>query len=85
MSNKNNIDDLRTHLFDTLKGLKDGSMSIETAQAMSLVSQTIINTAKVEAEFAKATGESISSEFLGQAQEVLPNGITAIHKHRMLG
>jgi len=83
MSNKNNIDDLRTHLFDTLKGLKDGSMSIETAQAMSLVSQTIINTAKVEAEFAKATGESISSKFLEQEQEALPIGITSIRQHRI--
>lgn len=82
MSSKNNIDTLRDHLFDTLRGLKEGTMSIETAEAVSLISQTIINTAKVEAEFAKATGENIASKFLEQ-EKSLPNGITAIHKHRI--
>lgn len=82
---KNNIDELRGHLFDTLRSLKEGSMTVETAQAMSLVGKTIIDTAKVEIEFTKASGETVESKFLENCQDELPKGITAIHKHRLAG
>lgn len=52
----NNITELRTHLFDTLRGLKDGSMKIETAQAINDTAQTIVNTAKIEVEHMKVAG-----------------------------
>ena len=52
----NNITELRTHLFDTLRGLKDGSMKLETAQAINDTAQTIINSAKVEVDHIKITG-----------------------------
>lgn len=77
----NNINDLRTHLFDALKGLKDKSMDIETAKAISDISQVIVNSAKVEVDYAKATG-SKGSGFLGKAEE-LPQGITGITQHRI--
>ena len=87
---KNNIDELRGHLFDTLRSLKDGSMSVETAQAMSLVGKTIIDTAKVEIEFTKASGETVESKFLeqGKAIETVAgnqNGILSVTKHRLVG
>lgn len=85
MSNKNNIDELRGHLFDTLRSLKDGSMSVETAQAMSLVGKTIIDTAKVEIEFTKASGETVESKFLERDVADLPSGITSITRHRLAG
>lgn len=52
------IADLRTHLFDALRGLtdKDKPMEIERARAVSDIAQTIINTAKVELEHLKLTG-----------------------------
>lgn len=52
----NDITELRTHLFDTLRGLKDGSMKRETAQAINDTAQTIINTAKVEVDHMKVVG-----------------------------
>lgn len=82
MSNNNNIDELRLHLFDTLRGLKNGTVSVETAQAMSNVGKTIIDTAKVEIEFTKATGETVSSKFL-ESEKELPHGITSIRQHRI--
>ena len=64
-TNKNDISELRTHLFDTLKGLKDKSVSPQQAKAVTEVSAQIINTAKVEIDFIKATGaKNIGSEFL---------------------
>jgi dihydrodipicolinate synthase/N-acetylneuraminate lyase len=52
----NDITELRTHLFDTLRGLKDGSMKLETAQAINETAQTIINSAKVEVDHMKVAG-----------------------------
>jgi hypothetical protein len=60
----NDITALRTHLFDALKGLKDGTVDIEKAKAISGVAQVIINTAKVEVEFARVTGGNVGSEFI---------------------
>lgn len=62
----NDIAELRTHLFDTLRGLKDGSMTLETAQAINGTAQTLINTAKVEVEHIKVAGGC--SEFIGSAE-----------------
>ena len=61
----NNITELRTHLFDTLRGLKDGSMKLETAQAINDTAQTIINSAKVEVDHMKIAGGC--SEFIDTA------------------
>lgn len=58
MTTTNDITELRSHLFDTLRGLKDKDkpLEIERARAVSDVAQTIINTVKVEVDFVKATG-----------------------------
>lgn len=60
------INDLRTHLFATLEGLRDkeNPMDIERAKAVTEVAQTIINSAKVEVEAIKASGGSTGSRFL---------------------
>jgi hypothetical protein len=87
----NDVNDLREHLFAALKGLKDGTVNIEQAKAMSDVAQVIINSAKVEVDYAKATGSTSGSGFLGQIEQLdgeqskatLPNGITGVHVHRM--
>lgn len=77
----NNISELREHLFDALKGLKAKTMDIETAKAISDISQVIVNSAKVEVDYAKATG-SKGSGFLEQAPN-LPPGITGVTQHRI--
>ena len=65
MSTKN-ISDLRSALFDTLDALRDPDkpMEIERAKAVVEVAQAIINSAKVEVDFAKATGTRTGSGFL---------------------
>jgi len=49
---------LRDHLFATLEALRDEDdpMDLERAKTISEVSQTIINSAKVEVEAMKITG-----------------------------
>lgn len=56
---KNKIEDLRNHLFATLEALQDPTkpMDIERAKTIAEVAQVIVNSAKVECEFIKATGE----------------------------
>jgi uncharacterized protein with FMN-binding domain len=57
---KNKIQDLRDHLFETIELLKDDDkrMNIEKAKAISEVAQTIINTAKLEVDFIRATDKA---------------------------
>jgi hypothetical protein len=77
----NDITELHSHLFDALRGLKDKTdpLDIERAKAIAAVSQTIINSAKIEVEFIKATG-SKGSGFIPEAPNTpaLPDGASII-------
>ena len=69
---KNKISDLRDHLFATLEGLRDteNPMELERARAISEVAQTIINSAKVEVDLAKAVdGISRAGKFFDIPEE----------------
>ena len=81
----NDISTLRQHLFDTLAALKDKTnpMDIERAKAVPDVAQVIINSAKVEVDYAKTTGAK-GSGFL-EASPDLPPGITGIRQHKIAG
>jgi hypothetical protein len=80
------VTDLREHLFATLAGLRTGTVSIETAKAISDVSQTIINSAKVEVEYARLRDDAESTFLSGGSKEPeLPNGIKSIVRHRIQG
>ena len=70
---RNKINDLRDHLFEALERLKDGEIDIQTAKAMADVGQVIINSAKIEIDFIKATGSNKDSGFikLGDGNEKL--------------
>ena len=61
---RNKINDLRDHLFETLERLKEGDIDISTAKAMADVVQVIINSAKIEIDFIKATGSTKDSGFI---------------------
>jgi hypothetical protein len=82
-----NVDDLRAHLFAAIEGLRAGTVTIETARAISDVSQTIINSAKVEVEAAKLVDGAAAPKFLGgeTTPATLPAGITGIRQHRIAG
>ena len=68
---KNNITDLRNHLFAQLERLGDEDLTpekleteIKRSQAMVEVSNSIIESAKTEVLFAKVTGENVKTSFL---------------------
>lgn len=74
---KNKIEDLRNHLFETIEALKDDEkpMELSRAKAISAAAQVIINSAKVEVEFLKATGAIEGSGFIPyEPRKPLPPG-----------
>jgi hypothetical protein len=60
------INDLRAHLFDTLKALKDpvNPLDLDRAKAVADVARTIIETAKVEVSFLEVTGAADTTGFI---------------------
>lgn len=90
----NDISDLREHLFDTLRGLrnKDDPMDIDRAKAVSEVAKTLIDSARVEVDFLRATGETRGTGFIAiddsspkkvngiQVLQNDKNGKTTIHE-----
>lgn len=80
-----NINDLRSTLFDTLKGIKDGSIDLEKARAINEVSKTIIDTAKVEVDYLKINGGGESPFVEAVGNNNLPPGIVGITRHRLRG
>jgi len=83
----NSIVDLRSHLFETIKALRDDKnpMAIERAKAISDVAQVIINSAKVEVEYLKANSGGESSFIDAVGRKNLPPGITGVTQHRLKG
>lgn len=63
---KNTMIDLRDHLFATIEALRDeeNPMDIDRAKTISEVSKTLIDTAKVEVDFIRATGTSQTTGFI---------------------
>jgi hypothetical protein len=65
-------------------------MDLDKARAVNEVAKTIVDTAKVEVDYLRATGGGESS-FIDTAigadnlPEGLPNGITGITRHRLAG
>lgn len=60
------INTLRDMLFDTARALtnKENPIELDRAKAMCDVAQAIINSAKVEVDFMKATGARVASGFI---------------------
>lgn len=85
-----NIQTLREHLFETLQGLKAGSVDIEKAKVIGEISQVIINSAKVEVDFIRANGGGKSSFITNDVKEVTQtltgtkevNGNITVHRLR---
>lgn len=67
---KNKIEDLRNHLFATIEGLldEDAPMELDRAKAVADVAQVIVNSAKIEVDFIKATGRSEGTGFIPETK-----------------
>lgn len=57
-SNGKTIGDVRDALFATLKDLREDKIDVKKAKAVSSISQTILNSAKIEMEYKRLTGGS---------------------------
>lgn len=79
------IEDLREALFATLQGVKDGSVDVERAKAINELGKTLCDTAKVEVDYIKAAGGGESSFLTAYGDNNLPQGITGITRHRLVG
>lgn len=77
---------LRAHLFATLQGVKDGSIDLDKARAVNEIGKTLVDTARVEVDYLRATGGG-ESRFLDTTigSSNLPNGITGVVRHRLAG
>lgn len=85
-----NIDNLREHLFDTLKGIKDGSMTVDQAKVMGEVGQVLINSAKVEVDYIRANNGGKSNFITSDVKQIsntptgtlIRDGGSTVHKLR---
>lgn len=77
---KNKIEDLRNHLFATLEALQDADkpMEIDRAKAIAEVAQVIVNSAKVEVEFLRATDSVRGSGFIPDDSGLIGNDRTPL-------
>lgn len=80
-----NINDLREAMFDSLAALRKGEITVEQAKAISEIGQVIINSAKVDAEYAKSNGGGMVPFLESPVVEALPNGVVGITRHRLVG
>jgi hypothetical protein len=88
------INELREHLMATLASLRDrdNPMEPDRARAVAQVASVLVDTAKVEVDYIKATGQDRSG-FLEEPVQIstdsgtagLPNGISSITRHRLAG
>jgi N-acetylglutamate synthase/N-acetylornithine aminotransferase len=80
---KNKIEDLRNHLFEVLEQLKDKEqpLEIDRARAISDVAKKIIDSAKVEVDFLRVTGQMTGSGFI-PADRQLPEAAPAAFPQR---
>ena len=83
----NDITALRAHLFDAIAAVKSGQMDLQQARTISELSQTIINSAKIEVDFMRVTGADRATTFISseEAPPALPDGIKGVTVHRMRG
>lgn len=88
------ISELREHLMATLAGLRDreNPMEPDRARAVAQVAGVLVDTARVEVDYIKATGQDTSgflqalpSASTNTVTAGLPNGISSITQHRLVG
>lgn len=68
------INQLRTHLLDTLAALRDrdNAMEPDRARAIAQVAGVLVDSARVEVDYIKATGQDVSNFIDGLKAPELP-------------
>jgi len=95
MSKNPHIDSVRKSLLDTLADLRnrENPMDIERAKAVAQVASVLVDTAKVENEYLKITGQDRSSFLEQPSEDVIPridgpaahNPFPTVVRHRLQG
>ena len=77
--------ELRAALMGTLGDLRNREqpLDVDRAKAIAQVAGVLVETAKVEVDYLKATG-GIKSDFI-EPEQALPAGVLGIRQHRMKG
>lgn len=82
------INDLREHLMATLASLRDrdNPMEPDRARAVAQVASVLVDTARVEVDYAKATGEQIGA-FLRDPEgpQVVSGPWPNVTRHKIAG
>jgi hypothetical protein len=66
------INELRTTLGEVIAAVRSGELDIERAKAIKGLADSVIDTAKVEVEFCRATGSATGTGFVADAAPALP-------------
>lgn len=76
--------ELRATLMGTLNDLRDrdNPMDVDRAKAVAQIAGVLVETAKVEVDYIKATGGK--SDFI-EPPQALPSGVLGITQHRIRG
>lgn len=78
-----NIEALRAALFDAMRSVRSGALDLDKARAINELGKTLVDTARVEVDYIKAT-DGVQSQFMKTDQvEELPAGITGTTVHRL--
>lgn len=80
-----NINDLRSAMFETLQALKKGAITVEQARAVSDIGKVIIDSAKVEVDYIRANKGGLSDFIDPQDLKPLPDGVVGATRHRLVG
>ena len=75
---QNKMVDLRNHLFTALERLNDETLTeeqmnleFEKAKAIAAIAKPLVETAKIEQQFLKESGQFRGSEFFGDSKKAL--------------
>lgn len=82
MESKNDLQELRGHLFDSIRALRDGTMDVKTAKTISDIGRTLMETARVELDHRRLEGSTLGSAFIGQSADA--DGPLPLEEHKDL-
>ena len=66
------MDDLRSVIFDTIDDVRKRKIDAATAREIRDLAQNVINSAKAEADYARATGQVVRSGLISTEQAAPP-------------
>ena len=68
------MDGLQYLIMQSIRAVRDGTLDIDKAKAVNSLAQTLINSAKVEVEFLRATNRTHSPFFVREEERLTRDG-----------